>query len=165
MTAVLLRILAVIWAVVLVPPAIQRLRERQPGDSIARFRNQLHVLERATPGFQRRAPGWSSPARAVASARPVGAPMALRRSEVRRRRRDIFLTLLAGVGLTFLGALAMGGVVWMLHLVVDGLFAGYVAMLVKLQQQTAERDVKVRYLPQRQAAAVDPRLLRRSATN
>ena len=43
----------------------------------------------------------------------------MRRSEVRRRRRDVFLTLLGAVGVTFLLAIVLGGSVWMLHRVVD----------------------------------------------
>ena len=46
-------ILALIWAAVLVPPYLQNRRESRPGDSIASFRQQLHVLERTTPGSTR----------------------------------------------------------------------------------------------------------------
>ena len=34
----------------------------------------------------------------------------------------------------------------MLHLLVDIVFAAYVGLLVSMQQQTNEREVKVRYL-------------------
>ena len=170
-------ILAVIWAAVLVPPALQNRRENRPGDSIASFRNQLHVLERTTPGYQARPVARRAAAcptrdgmRPVApvplAARPNRAQAAYRRSEARRRRRDIFVTLLAAAVLTFGAAVVMGGPVWGLHLVIDVLFVGYIGMLIKLQQETAEREMKVRYLPEpRRAPRVDPRVLRRSATN
>lgn len=170
-----LLILAVIWAAVLVPPWLQNRKESRPGDSIASFRQQLHVLERAAPGY-RPASGTVTrladhrPPAAVTTGPvttgPVAAPRsrrpeALRRAEVRKRRRDVFLTLLGAVGLTFLMALAMGGPVWTLHLGVLILFAGYVGMLVKLQQQGAEREVKVRYLGSGQSAQAEPALLLR----
>jgi hypothetical protein len=172
-----LLILAVIWAAVLVPPWLQNRKESRPGDSIASFRQQLHVLERAAPGYRPSSgtvtrladhrPPVASPVTtpvATASTRRPGAlrrPEALRRAEVRKRRRDVFLTLLGAVGLTFLMALAVGGPVWTLHLGVLILFAGYVGMLVKLQQQGAEREVKVRYLASGQASRPEPALLLR----
>jgi hypothetical protein len=173
-TAVVLLILAVIWAAVLVPPWLQTRRETRPGDSIASFRNQLTVLERATPGYR---PADATvthlprrPAAAGTTARLAGRP-ALdlpmpRRSEVKRRRRDVFLTLLGAVGLTFVLALVLGGPVWGLHLLVDLAFAGYVGMLVKVQQHSTERDQKLRYLPQAPASRrPEPALLLRRSAN
>ena len=60
----------------------------------------------------------------------------MRRAEVRRRRRDVFVTLLGAVGVSFLLAVVLGGSVWMLHFVIDAAFVAYVAMLVSIQQQT-----------------------------
>ena len=67
----------------------------------------------------------------------------MRRAEARRRRRDVFVTLLGAVGVTFVLAVALGGV---------GLdapassstsaFVAYVALLVSIQQQTSEREVE-----------------------
>ena len=71
----------------------------------------------------------------------------MRRAEVRRRRRDVFVTLLGAVGVSFLLALVLGGSMWMLHFVIDAAFLAYVAMLVSIQQQSAEREMKVRHLP------------------
>ncbi len=164
-----LLILGLIWGFVLIPPYLQTRRESRPGDSIASFRQQLNVLERTTPGgrtghLPRPDVGRYDPPRHHASSnvaqmparRPQGrrvAPSqaALRRAEIRRRRRDVFVTLLGAVGVTFLLALALGGSVWMLNLVADVAFVAYVAMLVNLQQQSAEQDLKVRYMPQQQA--------------
>jgi hypothetical protein len=171
-TAVVLLILAVIWAAVLVPPWLQNRKETRPGDSIASFRQQLSVLERTTPG--RRAvhsnvttlsPHPVAPAVGAGSARPQRSE-ALRRADARRRRREVFLTLLGATGLTFVLAVILGGPVWTLHLAVLVLFAGYVGMLLKIQQQTAERDTKVRYLPANQGArpAESALLLRRSGS-
>jgi hypothetical protein len=51
------------------------------------------------------------------------------------------------VGVSFLLAFVLGGSVWMLHFVIDAAFVAYVAMLVSIQQQSMERDMKVRHLP------------------
>lgn len=169
-------ILAAIWAAVLVPPYLQNRRETRPGDSIASFRSQLSVLERTTPGgrssnLSRLDVGrYDAPAYAPPAARRRTAPAssaAMRRAEARRRRRDVFLTLLGAVCVTFLLAVALGGTVWMLQLVVDVVFAGYVLLLINLQQQSVEREHKVRYIrpaPQQLRRAPEPLLLRRSGS-
>ncbi|MGV3760103.1 MAG: hypothetical protein ACO1PW_11295 [Actinomycetota bacterium] len=171
-TVLVLVILAAIWAAVLVPPYLQNRRETRPGDSIATFRSQLSVLERTTPGGRvgnvtrldvaRREPG----VRPAGAGRPAPSAAAMRRAEARRRRRDVFLTLLGAVGVTFVLALALGGSVWMLHLLVDLVFGAYVLLLVSLQQQSVEREEKVRYLqPARPVVRPDQQvLLRRSGS-
>jgi len=164
-TLLVLVILGLIWGFVLIPPYLQTRRESRPGDSIASFRQQLHVLERTTPGDRsssvsrldvgRHDVPRSNPRSNVAQlagrssqvSRPAPSPAAVRRAESRRRRRDVFVTLLGAVVVTFLLAIALGGAVWMLHLAVDLVFAAYVALLVSMQQQTAEKERKVRYMP------------------
>lgn len=173
-TVLVLVILAAIWAAVLLPPYLQNRRETRPGDSIATFRTQLSVLERTTPGGRARSAGpdrrevprySSTPGYSAPPVRRAPAPVAMSKSEVRRRRRDVFLTLLGAVGVTFVLAIAMGGSVWMLHLAVDVAFAGYVGLLVKLQQDTVEKDEKVRYIqPAPRRSAPEPLLLRRSGS-
>jgi hypothetical protein len=182
-TLLVLVILGLIWAAVLLPPYLQNRREHRPGDSIASFRHQLSVLERATPEGRARSMyrqeltrDWGPPpgtagyaaartaARRPAPARRAMAPRAATRpmTSARKRRRDIFLTLLAAVPVTFLLAMAMGGPVWGLHLLVDVAFVGYVALLVKIQQETAEKELKVRFLPPSSLRTVERQpLLRR----
>ena len=155
-------ILGLIWGFVLIPPYLQTRRESRPSDSIASFRQQLSMLERATPGSRssnlarldvgryeipRYAPRSNVSHLAAARAARRPSPAAMRRAEVRRRRRDVFVTLLGAVGVSFLLAVVLGGSVWMLHFVIDAAFLAYVAMLVSIQQQSAEREMKVRHLP------------------
>jgi len=153
-----LMILGLIWGFVLIPPYLQSRRESRPGDSIASFRQQLRVLERTTPGSSSlsrldvgryEAPRYDprSNVAQLAGRRPAPSQAAMRRSEIRRRRRDVFVTLLGAVAVTLLLAVAVGGTVWMLHLLIDVAFVAYVAMLVSLQQQSAEKELKVRYMP------------------
>lgn len=168
-------ILAAIWAAVLVPPYLQNRRETRPGDSIATFRSQLSVLERTTPGgrsgnLARLDVGrYEAPRYVPAARRPqTASQVAMRRAEARRRRRDVFLTLLGAVAVSFVLAVALGGsTVWMLQLLVDVAFGGYVLALISMQQQSVERDQKVRYLqpaPQMRRAPEPQLLLRRSGS-
>jgi len=161
-----LLILAAIWAAVLVPPYLQNRRETRPGDSIASFRSQLSVLERTTPGARASNLAHLDVGRVAPPRRSAPSAAAMRRAEVRRRRRDVFLTLLGAVGVTFVLALALGGWVWALHLGVDLLFGAYVLMLINLQQRSMEREHKVRYLQPTHTIArpEDQILLRRSGS-
>ena len=90
--------------------------------------------------------------------------MRLSRNEAKKRRRDVLFTLAGAAGVTFLMALMLGGPVWGLQLICDVLLAGYVVLLIQVQQRAMERDVKVRYLPSRSVRAEPALLLRRSGS-
>ncbi len=187
MSLVVLVILAMVWAVFLLPQLFRARAERST-DLIGAFGRQLSVLERATsvgqgsvtrirPASGRRPatarPSEARPAGSIAFARtaaPRPASGALRRPSsavagVRKRRRDILCGLLVAMGvslvLSFLPAL--GTMLWV-HLALDLAFVAYVAMLVRVRNLAAERELKVRFLPT--VANSQPQLLlRRSATN
>ena len=160
-----LLILAVIWAAVLIPPALRSRAEGRPADSITAFHRQLSVLRRAAPRTGGRHSGdWMagggmnqrlSPLAAVTAlpvaARPgVGATSraAMVRRNARRRRKDILLALLVAAGTTLvLGALPALRFLWVVHGAADVLLFGYVALLVRQRNLAAERDIKVRLLP------------------
>ncbi|MGH9188314.1 MAG: hypothetical protein ACRD0U_21315 [Acidimicrobiales bacterium] len=170
MTLLVLFILAVIWAAVLLPPYLQNRSDSRPADSITSFRNQLSVLGYRSTGVapQRPAPAHRPVYSAYPAgyARPVYRPIqGMTRGEVRRRRREVFFTLLTGAGITLMLALMLGGMVWALHLTVDVLLGGYTLLLVNIQQRQVERDTTVRYLPEpRPVRRAEPALaLRRSA--
>ncbi len=174
--------LAGIWATVLLPPVFRARAEGRPADSIGSFRRQLHVLDRLGPttvapahrllGHQSNSPaalglglGYSNGVnRGVVNGvyrRPSKAAMA------RKRRRDIFqgllLAMAGSLGLGFLPALR---VMWGLHLVLDALFVAYVAMLLRVRNLAAERELKVRFLPTAQGLGrVEPALALRRAVN
>jgi hypothetical protein len=169
-TVLVLVILGLIWGFVLIPPYLQTRRESRPGDSIASFRQQLHVLERTTPGdrssnlsrldvgrydiprYDTRSNVAQLAGRSASAARRAAPTQAaVRRAEIRRRRRDVFVTLLGAVAVTFVLAVALGGAIWVLQLLIDVVFVGYVALLVSLQQQHVEKEQKVRYMPPTQA--------------
>ncbi len=96
-----------------------------------------------------------APARAMRTAAPASAA----RSRTIRRRRDVLTALLvAAVATLALGLLFSMGIMLVTHVVADVLLIAYVALLVHQRNVAAERDMKVRFLPQ--AHRLDPALLR-----
>lgn len=151
-------LLAVVWAVVLVPPFLRSRGEARPGSSVSSFRQGLDVLGRSAP------PAVSMGA-SFAPVRPaLGAGSPRGRAAVRKRRRDVMFTMAGAAGFTLLLALAFGGVFVLAHLAVDAALAGYLYLLVQLRKLASERTQKVRYLPP--PTASQPRLVtvRRSAS-
>jgi hypothetical protein len=88
---------------------------------------------------------------------------AARRARTLKRRRDVLFGLLGAMGGSLLlGFLPSLRVLWGLHVVLDLLFVGYVALLVRMRNVAAEREMKLRFIPS--APAPEPALLlRRSA--
>ena len=191
-----LLVLAGIWAAVLIPPAVRARAEGRPGDSIHNFKRQLTVLRRTGPHRASVAGGdhwyrshasqpaltpvhgplrssrtvpaaaYRSPARA---ARVVSPAASAARSRTIRRRRDVLSALLVAVVATLaLGLLFNMGIMLVAHVVADVLLVAYVALLVHQRNVAAERDMKVRFLPQPHRLdpallRAEPALLRRSA--
>ena len=163
-----LLILAVIWAAVLLPPASRSgartgpatrspasaassaSSSAQPPASARRpIRRAPRPSPRAPPQFARPDPAtpprYSSPPPAHVAPRPGGAAVTSsspcwERSSSRSLPRCSWAARC-----------------WGLHLAVHALFVGYVALLVYMQHQAAERDMKVRFLHERRPArAVEP---------
>ena len=187
----LLLILAAIWAAVLVPPIIRSRADGRPADSISDFRNRLHVLQRTGPTVVAPAnslrdargggllgsgsapfrsargaiPSYGQPVRrSASSSRPaLSGTEASRRARTLKRRRDVLFGLLASMGGTLvLSFIPAFSALLFLHLLLDLVFVGYVALLVRLRSAAAEREMKLRFLPN--SSAPEPALvLRRSA--
>jgi hypothetical protein len=104
----------------------------------------------------------------VHGARP-SAPSSASRSRTIRRRRDVLTALLVAVFATLaLGLLFSMGIMLVANVVADVLLVAYVALLVHQRNVAAERDMKVRFLPQPHRLdpallRAEPALLRRSA--
>jgi hypothetical protein len=154
---VVLLILAVVWAVFLVPQVLRHRAEKTPADSIGAFRNQLNVLERSTPGVLGRPARPSNPS--VGMGRPLGRPVQ-QRELVRRRRQNILFGLLAAMGVTLLLGLLVSKFL-LVHVALDLLFVAYCAGLVRARNVVAEREMKVRYLPGPAFQSPEPQLLLR----
>ena len=151
-----LLVLAVIWAAVLVPPMWRNRADGRPADSIKQFHRHLRVLNGTEPH------GYSRTLTAQAGSPVITAPMAyrkptgvrgsadLRRRRTIERRRNVLFSLAAFAGVTLV--LAVVGVHMMLavHVLTDVLLGGYVALLARLRTMAAEKDMKLRYLPNQQ---------------
>jgi hypothetical protein len=81
----------------------------------------------------------------------------LRHRQAQRRRRDVFIALLAGAigSLVLAGGLALT-VLWPVQVLFDLLLVGYVALLIRVRNLAAEREMKLTRMPQ-------PRRVPRSA--
>lgn len=128
--------LGVLWAAVLLPPVI---RNR---DVLARPLVAVASINRMAGRGANRGPGRSP---AVVRSRRLGAIRSAATSmpgdvgSARRRRRDL-MCMLAGMAVfTFLGGVAVGGVVWMVHFLVDLLLVGYAVLVTQRHQVEAER--------------------------
>ena len=149
-------VLAVVWAVVLIPPWLRNRAEGRPADSIGAFHRQLSTLERTGPE--------TPPPRTGAPLVPPTMRIATPRSRVQKRRRDVMLTLAGAM----LGTLALSfvpglGVLLVVHVLLDVLFAAYVALLIRLRGLAAEREMKLRFLPGSNQPVEPALALRRSA--
>ncbi len=190
-----LLVLAGIWAAVLIPPLVRSRAEGRPGDSIHNFHRQLSVLRRTGPRAARAAAGehWYRPHASQPALTTVHGPLrstrttpvashrapmpgmrvpsasSAARSRTIRRRRDVLSALLvASVATLALGLLFSMGIMLVAHVVADVLLVAYVALLVHQRNVAAERDMKVRFLPQPHRLdpallRAEPALLRRSA--
>jgi hypothetical protein len=168
-----LLVLAGIWAVVLITPLVRARADGSLGDSIGSFRRHLSVLERAAPTTvppanrlrippaQVAIPPYRPPAspmrRPAASGRrvpsgygsPYGAsPAVMRRRRAQRRRRDVLFALVAGMlGSLMLSRIpGLGAMMWV-QVATDLLFVGYVALLIRMRNVSAEREMKLTFLP------------------
>ncbi len=139
MGTTLVVILALMWAVILVPSAF-RGRSSSPGRSVGGFEKAMDVLTRQSgePGRNIMVP--------ADSARIVGAATSGREAVLARRRRA-FTGLTGAVGTTFLLGVAFAGPFWVLFGMAVAAMGGYIALLLKLKEQRdTARDV-VRMLP------------------
>ncbi len=155
MTITVLLILAVLWAAVLVPPALRSRSEGRRGETIGLLNFRLGSGgsgggRSLSSMFNRPASGPSGPggfrpaAYPARTASPAGAPARAgapprppgEMTPAQKRRRDVLLMLLAAVGLTFVMA-AFTGVValWLFHLLADALLGGYLYLLLQLKQR------------------------------
>ncbi len=148
-------ILAVLWAVVLLPPILRSRSQHHSADSIVDFNYKLDILRR-TNGTRRSLRRHAS----VPVAPGVRGDAAMRSA---KRRRDVMRTLGIAVLATLLVALLAGsGLAWGLQIFVDVLAAAYLALWAWARNLQADHAEKVRYMPELRTPEL---ALRRSASS
>jgi hypothetical protein len=168
-SAVILAVIVVMWAVVLVPMWLRRHDAASETRSADKFSAAMRVLSRRNTGspdrryvlMPRRDSGVSVHVSGAAAVRrrmtrpaatPPPARASRRRASLAVRRRRTLLGLLSFVGLTFL--LAIAGVLgWKLQLPVDLICVGFVAHL----RSQARRSAVLARQRRRSAATPPPR--------
>jgi hypothetical protein len=177
-----LLVLAGIWAVVLITPLVRARADGSLGDSIGSFRRHLSVLERAAPTTvppanrlrippaQVAIPPYRPPAspmrRPATAARRVpsgygypyaASPSVMRRHRAQRRRRDVLFALVAGMaGSLLLAFIPRLSLMMYVHVLMDVLFVGYIALLIRMRNVAAERNMKLTFLPAHASEAAPP---------
>ncbi len=112
-----LLILAVVWAIFLVPQVL-RARATRTGDSVGAFAQQLSILGRTSPAG---APHLMRPVPMVPNDDDDLGPERLTLDEARKRRKDVIRVLL------------------LVHLVLDVVFVAYLALLYRAQAASTAR--------------------------
>lgn len=148
MNEALVLMLALIWAIVLLPGAL-RSRRTSAHATVGGFHNAMAVLKKTPDGRSVMVPEDAGRivSRSAPGERPHPRPHASTpRSEDPRiaRRRALFTRLLVTVGVTFLAGLVLGGFAWTLFTVATATLAGYAALLrrYKIRQDEVREVVR-----------------------
>jgi hypothetical protein len=155
-------ILAVLWAVVLVPPLL-RSRSQRTADSIVDFNYKLDVLGQTNGHLEVEnvSAATLTPTAPARSLVPALRASAAQRSA--RRRRDLTRVLMGSITVTVvLAAATNAGAAWALQILVDLLALTYFGLWAYARTVQVERSQKVRYMPERRAPEL---ALRRSASS
>jgi hypothetical protein len=164
LTLVVLLVLAVLWAVVLLPPLLRsRMTSTRSVDSIGEFNYKLGVLGRTgssstpspmlAPPVVRTTPlpSQRSASRVVQSPRPERAPYASPASSARaaKRRGDVLRVLVIAVALTMALAYFTGSsLFWGVQVLTDLGLVAFLGLWAWARSAQADREEKVRFLPQ-----------------
>jgi hypothetical protein len=82
------------------------------------------------------------------AAAPTRAASGRRRQQAQKRRRDVLMGLVVAMAGSAMLAMIPGlSIMWLVNVVVDVLFVGYVALLVRMRNVAAEREMKLTFLP------------------
>jgi hypothetical protein len=141
---VVLLILAVVWAIFLVPQVL-RARATRTGDSVGAFAQQLSILGRTSPAGS---PHLMRPLPMVPGHDDdeLG-PSRMTLDEARKRRKEVIRALLIAMAATFvLGLLPPLRKLLLLNLLLDIAFVGYLVLLYRAQSATADRRARTRRL-------------------
>lgn len=171
--------LGVAWAVVLVPDLLRRNAASRRSDTIGQFARNLSSLERSAPvggsrsnlvqfptRFDDPMADLGRPAQHAAAPRQAaqraGSTQRPRRSAVQQRRQDILSALIAAALLSFLGSVSVGGILMVVHAVIDIALVLYLGALLTIKRREQMRaQVGVLYQAPHQFNGVMPAMVER----
>jgi hypothetical protein len=120
-----------------IPPYRPTAPSNRPATPLARGQRPAGLARTASPRLSR-------DLRSPAAAR-------LRHRQAQRRRRDVLFALVAGAIGSLLLALIPGvSVMWPVQVLFDVLLVAYVALLIRMRNLAAERELKLTFLPPQQ---------------
>ncbi|MEZ5228544.1 MAG: hypothetical protein R2710_18295 [Acidimicrobiales bacterium] len=125
---VVLTALALVWGWVLGRPALQNMMNGARRDPVGHFNHQLSVLGQA-PDRSRSMSGGSWQAQSV-----------------KKRRLQVFLALVMAAAASFVLALALNGIFWWQHLLLDAALIGYLVLASRAGAAENLRLQNVSYL-------------------
>lgn len=143
MAILVILVLAVLWAVVLLPPILRARNGNGAtggiGDFVAKLKEGLGGHRSADPDLPPLAPimgpvGGPPMGPVAGPGGPMGSPARVPggMTPQQKRRRDVLVGLLAAAGLTFFMALFAGSAIfWVLQLLADALLVGYIYLLLQ----------------------------------
>lgn len=130
MTIPVLIILGALWAAVLVPPLLRARSDRRSG-AIGDYAHTLGVLKPNSRTLNTVA----RPAAGLVDASMHGVRID-RGASIRKRRKDVFTSLLAAAGITLLLAIVLSTpLLWLIHILVDLVLGAYVYILLQIKEQ------------------------------
>ena len=141
MTAWFLAFLAIAWIVVYLP-SVWRARQKSPFPAVQGFKRRMRLISPRA-----RAGRWV----VVPESRERLLHQAFLRAQDRRRR--ILVALLAVAAITGVWAIAAGGRLFEIHLIVDALAAFYLALIIDAKRKLTDREQKVHALHARPRTA------------
>lgn len=143
MNGALVFLLALLWALVILPGAL-RSRRSSPASSVGTFERAMDVLAR------RESNGYGGEGRYVYvpnDAVRISGDRAIRQQEIRARRRRTFMRLLVLTATSMVVAVVGGGQWWLMFLSTGALLTGYVALLLRWKSQAEQAAAVARDLP------------------
>jgi len=129
------------------------------GRGIPPYRTTMPSHRSATPSIKGQRPAGLARSASPRPARDLRPPSAarFRHRQAQRRRRDVLFALVAGTVGSFLLALIPGvSVMWPVQVLFDVLLIAYVALLIRMRNLAAERELKLTFLPPQPASRPRP---------
>ncbi|MFN2557815.1 MAG: hypothetical protein ABR592_13305 [Nitriliruptorales bacterium] len=143
MNGALVFLLALLWALVILPGAL-RSRRSSPASSVGTFERAMDILAR------RENNEYGGDGRYVYvpnDAARISGDRSARQQEIMTRRRRTFIRLLVLTLASMVIALAGGGEWWFLFACAGGMLSGYVALLLRWKSQAEEAAAVARGRP------------------